>query len=150
VEDPERGIGDGGKGLVNNFRELRVWHAGMEMVESVYELTNQFPGHEIYGLTSQLRRAAVSIPSNIAEGNTRESTREYLHHLSMAQASLAELQTQLEIAARLKYVSSEAVNALLEKCVSLSKQLFALRNALERSLSYQPLTPVPKPQRSSS
>ena len=132
---------------MNNFRELRVWQAAMELVESVYQLTSSFPVREMYGLTSQLRRAAVSIPSNIAEGNTRESTREYLHHLSIAQASLAEVQTQIEIAGRLGYATIEAVDELLQKCVSLSKQLFALRNALERKLSYQPLTPVPKPQR---
>lgn len=139
---------------MNNFRELRVWQGAMELVESIYQFTSSFPVHEMYGLTSQLRRAAVSIPSNIAEGNTRESTREYLHHLSMAhlsmaQASLAEVQTQIEIAGRLGYATIEAVDELLQECVSLSKQLFALRNALERNLSYQPLTPVPKPQRRS-
>lgn len=133
---------------MNNFRDLRVWQAGMDLVESIYQFTSTFPSHEIYGLTSQLRRAAVSIPSNIAEGNTRESTREYLHHLSMAQASLAEVQTQIEISGRLRYASLEAIDELLDKCVSLSKQLFALRNALAKNLSYPSLTSIPKPQRS--
>ena len=134
---------------MNNFRELRVWQAAMELVECVYKFTASFPNHELYGLTSQLRRAAVSIPSNIAEGNTRESAREYLHHLSMAQASLAERQTQIEIAGRLRYASLDTMEELLQKCVRLSKQLFALRNALMKNLIYQPLTPVPKPQRRS-
>jgi four helix bundle protein len=122
----------------------------MDLVEVIYGFTSTFPTHELYGLTGQLRRAAVSIPSNIAEGNTRESTREYLHHLSMSQASLAEVQTQIEIAQRLGYATSDSSKILLQQCVALSKQLFALRNALERNLSYQPLAPVPKPRRSSS
>ena len=135
---------------MNSFRDLRVWQASMDLVESVYRFTRDFPSHETYGLISQMRRAAVSVPSNITEENTRESTKEYLHHLSMAQASLAEVQTQIEIAGRLGYATREAVSDLLQECVSVSKQLFALRNALLRNLSYQPLTPVTQPQRSSS
>lgn len=78
----------------------------MHLVEEVYRLSQEFPAREVYGLADQMRRAAISIPSNIAEGHTREHSKEYLQHLSMAQASLAELQTQLEIAARLKYLSA--------------------------------------------
>ena len=113
---------------INSFRDLRVWQAGMDMVERVYKLTEPFPAQEVYGLTNQMRRAAVSIPSNIAEGQTREYTKEYLHDLSMAQASLAELQTQIEIAGRPRYLSPEAVNQMLEQAMSLSRQLYALRN----------------------
>lgn len=102
----------------------------MDLVEHVYRLTQTFPKYEIYGLTSQIRRAAVSIPSNIAEGHTREHRKEYLNHLSMAQASLAELETQLEIAKRLKYLSAEQFKEILGRVVSLGKQLYALRNAL--------------------
>src|SRR5580765_986333 len=127
--------------MVNSFRDLRVWQAGMDLVESIYQLTQEFPAQETYGLTSQLRRAAVSVPSNIAEGHTRESTKEYLHHLSMAQASLAEVRTQLEIAGRLRYVTEQQIGRLIEQCVALSKQLFALRNSLLRT---QPLTPMPQ------
>jgi four helix bundle protein len=83
---------------IQSFRDLRVWQAGMNLVTAVYQLTRTFPREELYSLTSQMRRAAVSVPSNMAEGHTRESSKEYLHHLSIAQASLAELQTQLEIA----------------------------------------------------
>ena len=119
----------------------------MDLVESIYQLTQTFPQYEMYGLTSQVRRAAVSVPSNIAEGHTRESTKEYLHHLSMAQASLAEVQTQIEIAGRLRYTNDEQMARIIEHCVALSKQLFALRNSLLKSQPYQPLTPVPKPQR---
>ena len=102
----------------------------MDLVELVYRLS--FPPQEIYGLTGQMRRCAVSVPSNIAEGHTREHSKEYLHYISMAQASLAELQTQLEIAGRLKYLSQEQVKDGLEKMTSQSKQLYALRNALAK------------------
>jgi four helix bundle protein len=119
---------------INSFRDLRVWQAGMELVEQVYLLTQSFPKQEIYGLTSQIQRAAVSVPSNIAEGHTREHSKEFLHHLSIAQASLAELETQLEIAARLKYLPPEQLEQVLQRVVSLGKQLYALRNALIKGL----------------
>ena len=115
---------------IRSFRDLRVWHAGIELVRNVYELTSKFPRHEIYGLASQMQRPAVSVPSNIAEGHTRESTKEYLQHLSIAQASLAELETQLEIAKQLGYVSEDDAMRLLDKVSALGRQLFALRNAL--------------------
>jgi four helix bundle protein len=118
--------------LMNSFRDLRVWHKAMDLVESVYILTRNFPREETYGLSSQLRRAVVSIPSNIAEGHTREHIKEYLHHLSIAQASLAELETQLEIATRLKYLFTGHLEELLTETVSLGKQLYALRNSLAR------------------
>ena len=119
---------------LKSFRDLRVWQLAMELVELIYTTTRDFPKEELYGLTSQIRRAAVSIPSNIAEGHTREHTKEFLHHLSIAQASLAELDTQLEIAVRLKYVSGETMLLFNERLVSLGKQQYALRNALLRKL----------------
>lgn len=125
---------------INSFRDLRVWQASMDLVEQVYQQTQSFPRQEIYGLTSQIQRAAVSVPSNIAEGHTREHIKEYLHHLSMAQASLAELETQLEIATRLKYLSSELSNDLLKRTASIGKQLYALRNALVKGLKPSPVT----------
>ncbi len=115
---------------VNSFRDLRVWQAGMDLVEYVYRLTRTFPKHEMYGLAGQMQRAAVSIPSNIAEGHTREHLREYLHHVSVAQASLAELQTQLEISGRLNYLSQDQLAPALDQAVSLARQLYSLRNAL--------------------
>jgi len=98
----------------------------MDLVEQVYRLSRAFPREELHGLTAQMRRAAVSIPSNIAEGHTREHTREYLHHLSMAHASLAELETQLEISIRLRYLSSDEGSPALEQSKSLARQLYAL------------------------
>jgi four helix bundle protein len=115
---------------IRSFRDLRVWRAGIDLVPKVYELASSFPRNEVYGLASQMQRAAVSVPSNIAEGHARESTKEYLQHLSIAQASLAELETQLEIARQLDYVSEKAFADLLDNITSLGRQLFALRNAL--------------------
>jgi len=105
----------------------------MDFVERVYRLTHKIPKHEVYGLASQTQRAAVSIASNIAEGHTRDHLKEYLHHLSIAQSSLAETETQLEIAARLEYLSQEQLSATLKQPVALGKQLYALRNALVRN-----------------
>ena len=125
---------------MKSFRDLRVWMAAMDLVEDVYLLTQDFPKHELYALASQIQRAAVSVPSNIAEGHTREHVKEYLHHLSKAQASPAELETQLEITHRLGYISSEQFKDVLAKTSSLGKQLYALRNSLARSIRPAPVT----------
>ena len=119
---------------VSSFRDLRVWHAAIDLVRSVYFVTRGFPRDETYGLTSQMRRAAISVPSNIAEGHAREHLREYLHHLSMAQGSLAELETQLEIAVGLEYVDAEQARPQFEAIGSVARQLKALRIALERKV----------------
>jgi four helix bundle protein len=116
--------------VVKNYRDLRVWQSA-ELVVIVYEISERFPSKELYGLTSQIRRAAVSVPSNIAEGHTRASTKEYLHHLSIAQASLIEVETQIEIAYRLKYCRKEEYETVLANCASLGKQLYSLRNSLQ-------------------
>jgi four helix bundle protein len=115
---------------IRSFRDLRVWQAGIDRVKNVYDITSNSPRSKVYGLASQMQRAAVSVPANIAEGHARESTKEYLQHLSIAQASLAELETQLEIARKLNYISEEEATGLLEKITSPGRQLFALRNAL--------------------
>ncbi len=115
-----------------SYRDLRVWQASMDLVEGVYRLSADFPAREVCTLASQMRRAAISIPSNIAEGHTKENTKEYLYHISVAQGSLAELQTQLEIAGRLGYLSPDQLGFTLDQTVSLAKQLYSLRNALLR------------------
>lgn len=119
---------------ISNFRELRVWQTAMELVVAVYDLTRSFPPEERYGLVNQMRRAAVSIPSNIAEGNARESSKEYFKHLSIAQGSLAELQTQLEIALRLGFTEGAVAQQCIDTSVSVARQLFALRNAIARKV----------------
>ncbi len=87
---------------INSYKDLVVWQRSIEMVVAIYELTEQFPKEEIYGLTSQMRRSAVSVPSNIAEGRFRGTRNDYLHFLRMSYGSGAELETQLEISRRLK------------------------------------------------
>lgn len=102
----------------------------MSIVESIYQVTGEFPTREVYGLTSQVRRAAVSIPANIAEGHCREHIKEYLNFLSIAQGSVAELETELEIAGRLGYIGAEPRGLLLTQRGILAKQLRSLRHAL--------------------
>ena len=119
--------------VIQSFRDLRVWQRGMEVVESVYRATQLFPRQELYGLTSQLRRAAVSIPANIAEGHCRQHIKEYLNFLSIAQGSIAELETELEIACRLKYIASDDLKLFLVQLTVLAKQLRSLRGALARA-----------------
>jgi len=116
----------GGKG----FRDLRVGQCGMEFGGRGVSAHKGFPRKSFYGLTNQLRRAAVSIPSNIAEGQTRSHVKEFLQFLSTAQGSLAEVQTQIELAGRLKYLSVEQLEPALQHAESLAKQLYALRNSL--------------------
>lgn len=115
----------------------------MDLVEQVYRLTQAFPKQEMYGLTSQMQRAAVSIPSNIAEGHTRRYSKEYLYHVSIAQASLSELETQIEIAMRLKYLSQEQLSQILKQAALLGRQLYALQSALINKINPRSLTPGP-------
>lgn len=122
-------------GQIKSFRDLRVWQAGMELVELVYRLSRGFPHYEVFGLAGQLRRSAASIPSNIAEGHASEHSKEFLRYLSMAQTSLAEVETHLEIAGRLGYTSTGEVEGALQACEHLSKQIYALRKALHSRVS---------------
>ncbi|HZX72624.1 MAG TPA: four helix bundle protein [Rhodanobacter sp.] len=107
---------------------LQVWQDAMDLVEAIYRISADFPDSERFGLTSQLRRAAISVPSNIAEGAARRSTPEYLRFLSMARGSLSELDTQLQIAERLAYVSDTL------DVTELTNRVFAKLNALIRSI----------------
>ena len=113
-----------------SFRDLRVWNAAIQLVKEIYGVTQGFPSSELYGLTSQMRRAAVSIPSNIAEGYTREHRKEYLQFLAIAQASLAELDTHLEIAQQLGFVRDKDLSAVTGSKIKVGKQLRSLRKAL--------------------
>ncbi len=115
---------------IRSHRDLRVWQTSMSLVEAIYRATDGFPRHETYGLGSQIQRAAVSVPSNIAEGHAREHLKEYLNHLAIAQGSLAELITQIEIARRLHYLPDDKAEDLLSQAELVRRQLFALRNAL--------------------
>jgi four helix bundle protein len=99
-----------GKGAARSFRDLIVWQRSIQLAASVYRLTGVFPKEEMYGLTSQIRRSAVSVPSNIAEGQGRLSTGEFRQFPGIARGSNFELQTQLEIARTLKFGNSEQIN----------------------------------------
>jgi four helix bundle protein len=116
--------------VIRGFEDLEVWRKGMDLVMQVYGLTKPFPSDERYGLTAQLRRAAVSIPSNIAEGRGRFGLRSFLYHLSVATGSLMELETQLRIAARLEYLKPEQARTLLEQLGEVRRLLAGLVRSL--------------------
>ena len=99
-----------------NYQDLLAWQKAMDLVELVYAATRSWPKEELYGLTSQIRRAAVSVPSNVAEGQGRTSPKELLHHLPIAHGSLRELETQTMIAGRLGYLPSDNLEQLLTLC----------------------------------
>ena len=114
------------------FRDLDVWQRSMDLVVEVYRITRAFPQSELYGLTAQTRRAAASVPANIAEGNGRLFRKEYAHHVSIARGSIAELSTCLEIAQRLGYVSPAVVSDLLKLTDDISRMLLMLMRALDK------------------
>ena len=115
---------------VKHYKELKIWQKGMSLARSVYGLTAKFPGDERFGLTSQMRRAAVSVPSNIAEGQARQGTREFLHFLSHASGSLAELETQLLLSADLGYCSEAETLAISGEISEIQKMVAAIRRKL--------------------
>ncbi len=106
----------------------------MQLVTDIYLLTESFPKNEVFGLTSQLKRAVVSIPSNIAEGQGRDSTKEFLYHLSVAYASLMEAETQIQIAANLKFVDEPAAENLFQTCNEVGRMINGLSRSLRKSL----------------
>lgn len=117
---------------VVNYQDLLVWQRAMDLVEICYNLTKHFPKEETFGLTSQLKRASVSVPSNIAEGHGRISRGEYIHFLGIAQGSLRESETQIILAIRLEYIAKEQASPALSKSkevgILLSKLIRVLRD----------------------
>lgn len=113
-----------------SYKDLNVWQKGIELAKVIYTLTAQFPGEEKYGLVSQMRRAAVSIPSNIAEGQARRTTGEFIQFISHAEGSVAELNTQLILATELHFCSSEASQPASELMEHLRRMLNGLRRKL--------------------
>jgi len=116
---------------VKSFRDLKVWQRAMDLVPEIYRIARQFPSHERFGLSDQIRRAAVSIPSNVAEGHSRRHTREFIHHLSIARGSLAELHTLLLLALRLQYLKDQELSAIEQMLIDLRMPLYALISRLE-------------------
>jgi len=115
----------------SSFKDLRVWQAAMRLAADVYRQTAGFPKYELYGLTQQMRRAAVSVASNIAEGKGHRSNREFSHFLLHARGSLLELETQLMIAKQLQYLSQEHIGQLLESAEAVGRALSGLINSLD-------------------
>lgn len=120
---------------VQNYRQLIAWQKAMELVKSVYDLTDKFPKEEMFGLTAQLRKAVVSVPSNIAEGQGRRSTREFLRHLSIAYGSLMETETQILIAEMRNYIAGEESKSVLDKCSEVGRVVNGLVSSLEQKLT---------------
>ena len=116
--------------MASSFQDLRVWQEAIKLAVAIYGVTEKFPKHELYGLTSQIRRAAVSVASNIAEGKGHRSNREFCNFLFHARGSLLELQTQLIIARELKYLPISDAEALLAQAAGVARALNALIGAL--------------------
>jgi four helix bundle protein len=114
-----------------NHRSLKAWQLAIDLVEHVYEVTRAFPREEIFGLTAQMRRAAVSVPANIAEGSARAGTRELVRFVGIAAASLSELDTHIEIAQRLGYLKDPTLSHRLDE---VSAVLMGLNSSLKRKL----------------
>ena len=119
---------------LKSYRELEVWKRAMDLVESIYKLTEKLPSQEKFGLSSQIQRAAVSIPANIAEGYGQSYLKGYIHHLHIASGSLAELETYLFILQRLSYADEETIEINWAICQEIGKMLRALISALEKKL----------------
>jgi four helix bundle protein len=124
---------------IKSFRELIVWQKAMDFVVLLYENTAAFPTEERFGLTAQLRRAAVSIPSNIAEGHGRQTTRDFLHFLAIAYGSLNESQTQVILAGRLGFLADDRCSMLLDRAGEVARLLNGLTNSLEKRLTGSPI-----------
>jgi four helix bundle protein len=117
--------------MVQSFRDLQVWQRSMQLTVSIYRLTQGFPREEIYGLTSQLRRSAISVPSKIAEGQGRLGTGEFRQFLGIARGSNCELQTQLEIARALGIGNSQLIDEAESLTHEVGKMLFAMLDSLK-------------------
>jgi len=116
---------------LKSYRDLGVWAKSIDLVEQIYRASRVFPADERFGLTSQVRRAAVSVPSNIAEGAARTTTGEFLQGLSVASGSLAEMETQVIIANRLDMLAVSEMDRLLAQSAEISKMLGGLKRSLE-------------------
>jgi len=115
---------------MKTHRDLRVWHRSIDYVTQIYCATAQFPKHELYSLVTQIRRAAVSVPSNISEGASRKNVTEYLHFLHIALGSLSELETQLIISRNLEYLSDSDFEILLTERDSIAKMIIKLKQTM--------------------
>ena len=121
--------------MLRSYKDLQVWQKAYQLCLEVYKATGEFPKHELYGITAQLRRAAVSIPSNIAEGYGRKTTKEYIQFLYIAYGSSCELETQILLSGDLGYLSPEVLKKLQDGIAEVERMLKALINSLEKKPS---------------
>ena len=118
--------------VIKSYKDLEAWKKSIELVKKIYVITKKFPKDEVYGLTNQMRRSAVSIPSNIAEGKTRQHANEYIQFLYIALGSCAELETQLIIAEKLRYISKQAASSLADDIDHISRMLRNLIKTIKK------------------
>lgn len=116
---------------MHNFRNLKIWEESIDLTEQIYILTSNFPDTEKYGLTSQMRRCSISIPSNIAEGSSRSSPKDFQHFLSISLGSAFELFTQLELANRLGMINDEQKNKLSESIVLIERKISSFKKQIK-------------------
>ena len=121
--------------MARDFRKIKAWQRADDLAMEIYKLTRNFPREELYGLTSQLRRAAVSVAANIAEGSARNSVRDYLHFLNLAEGSLIEVEYYIHLAGRLNYISSAEVGTLQNAKEETGRTLFGLIKAIRETPS---------------
>ncbi len=119
---------------VSSYKDLMVWKKGVQLAKAVYQLTATLPKQEAFGLSSQLQRAAVSIPANIAEGHARGSTKDFLRFLAIARGSPAELETLLTLTVELEHSRAEKAGEIIRQCDEISRMLSGLRSSLKRRL----------------
>ncbi len=117
---------------MHNFKELKVWKAGIELTKVIFQVTRSFPAEERYGLTSQIIRSAISIPSNIAEGCGRISNKDFKHFLTIALGSSFELETQIIIAKEFNYVSEDELNGISSQIIEIQKMIYGLQKSLDK------------------
>lgn len=116
---------------MHNFRNLTIWLRSIKLVTEIYKLTNTFPGHERFGLMSQMQRAAVSIPTNIAEGSAKTSDKDFVRFLEIALGSLLELETELTIALNLQYIDLQIFENIQNEIIELQKMITGFKNKLK-------------------
>ena len=116
---------------MHNFKELKVWKSGIELTKVIFQITRSFPSEERYGLTSQIIRSAISIPSNIAEGCGRISNKDFKHFLTIALGSSFELETQIIIAKEFKYITEEELNNISAQIIEIQKMIYGLQKSLD-------------------
>src|SRR5208282_4475358 len=121
----------GERGRIRSYRDLRVWQEGMDLAEACYRLTKRFPKDELFGMTSQIRRAATSIPANIAEGYGRDGKGDYIQFLRISQGSLKELETHLILCTRVRLLTESEAHDALAHCDRLGKMLHRLIRSLQ-------------------